>query len=1339
MISLTEFLNRAQVNNRSAYNYYPVHSFGRLADRHNEIVTKDVIPYLAKELKQAVKDEDSKKIQVYVRALGNLGHPQILAVFENYLEGKIQVTTFQRLAMVVAMDKLALNYPRLARSVLFKIYQNIGEAHPVRCAAVFQLMRAAPTTLILQRMAEFTNQDTSKHVNSAVKSAIKSAARLTRAENQELAKNAKAAEKFLNEDVDGIQYSRSYLRDYAVSEMNLGLNRQFDYIGSEDDIIPNAVFVATERSIGGLKRFSEYYAMVSSIDDLTKILNDKVDDSKLNRQPEHPRNTRKHWTKENEKQRNLNTKWSTEKIAQMLNIEANDAEQLEGQLMMNFMNTRRFFAFDNQTIERIPSYVQRVAAQLQKGQQFNRTKLYNDDAVTISFPLSTGFPFVFTYRKPTLIKIGGEVRAQTNPSMAQDNKNNKNEIVLPKSVNITTEIEMVYSTVVMGKVGFITPFNHQRYAAGYTKKAQIYLPLRIVADIDLRNNQIVTEIQPLHVKQNPTVFHLSNWPYTSMKFTLPLWGFNSHQNCFSLFTARQDILQLRPVAESKDLKLVHVRAAQNVEQYYGEHSTGFAFRVRIQHEKRFADLAALYQQMKRFDVTNIDMLPMNSLSAEQFEIDVQLDAQRSTTKSAKFSITYEDDVEDNGAEPSDPKHPRSQEVQNNPINAANPSSKSPNSEKRRQEFLRNVAAGITHSKAYVVDVAVEYYGNNKQQNAEYVATVAFADSPINPKTRMLFFASALNAKRSAVPIQICMTANAKWPKTPEMNFKNALEYDATSNVEVIMAHGVGKCQQGSEVKLEAKLKQSEERKQYVRNHPRSKQCYEQMNQGNYQLPACQRSTTEANKLDKVQINIEYQHVPSFVADATQKLYNIARHVGYDYLWEDYNHSGKQGRVEIDANLAVDMRSANVNIQTPNGQSRFNNIRLNKMARLTFGIHPSMSLMQRWNDRNFQSSDVCVVDKNQMNTFDNNTMEHQFGKIWHVMMQTAQLNSADRNSQSDEINQDEQASILIRDIENGKKEVLIVLGQEDGGDYTVRLSPGQDENSTPRMYVNDVEQHPTEKHAYELYSKDDQKQPILRAYAQPRGELKVELRDDTLELTYDGARVKLQADRTYRKNVRGICGTFTGEKETDMKSPKNCILRRPRHFIASWALVDEKSEGPAKNWQSEAREATCVKENILYGNVISESEAGRKRAAKQADKLMTSSSSESDDSSSSSKSSSSTSSSSEESNELKRTMKINKHARMYNNKNECRTLLQTQYARVGDKICFSTRQLPICTKGCKSQDKAPRKVDAFCLHEKEAAAQMYLKNIKEGANPSMYKYKSNAQVSFNLPQECVSAN
>lgn len=343
-MALTNFLNRAQVNNQSAYNYYPVHSFGRLNERNNKIVRDEVIPHLAHELKEAVKQEDSLKIQTYIRALGNLGHPKILSVFEPYLEGQVLVTDFQRLAIVVALDKLTQNYPRLARSVLYKIYQNVGEVHQVRVAAVFQLMRTAPPTAMLQRMAQFTHEDPSQQVQAAVESAIRSAAKLTHPDHYELASNAQAAEDFLNEDRKGQQYSRSYLRDYVDEYLKQGYAQQISYIGSQDEILPQAFFLATQRNIGGLKMNSEvssplimkslhssnvylfqYYVMLNSIDQLFEILDDQYDDSKLQKTPENPKNARKQHQPESQ-----SNKWSTQKIAQILNIQNDEAEQLEG-------------------------------------------------------------------------------------------------------------------------------------------------------------------------------------------------------------------------------------------------------------------------------------------------------------------------------------------------------------------------------------------------------------------------------------------------------------------------------------------------------------------------------------------------------------------------------------------------------------------------------------------------------------------------------------------------------------------------------------------------------------------------------------------------------------------------------------------------------------------------------------------------------------------------------------------------------------------------------------------------------------------------------------------------
>lgn len=96
------------------------------------------------------------------------------------------MSDFQRLTIVASMDKMTKTYPKLARSVLFKIYQNAGDASEVRVAAVMQLMKTNPPAQILQRMAENTNNDHSKDVNAAVKSAIESAAKLRTPNQQEL-------------------------------------------------------------------------------------------------------------------------------------------------------------------------------------------------------------------------------------------------------------------------------------------------------------------------------------------------------------------------------------------------------------------------------------------------------------------------------------------------------------------------------------------------------------------------------------------------------------------------------------------------------------------------------------------------------------------------------------------------------------------------------------------------------------------------------------------------------------------------------------------------------------------------------------------------------------------------------------------------------------------------------------------------------------------------------------------------------------------------------------------------------------------------------------------------
>jgi hypothetical protein len=186
ILSLASLLRVAYVDNASAHDEYPVHIFGRMVPKKFPQLTRELIPTMGRALNKSINESDSQRAQVFIRALGNIGHPSILPVFEPFLEGQQNVSQFQRLLMVSSLDKLAVMYPTEASAVLLKLYHNTGESHEVRCAAVTLLMKTRPPANVLQGMAEFTNVDPDVQVSSMVQSAITTAANLKGPSNWEL-------------------------------------------------------------------------------------------------------------------------------------------------------------------------------------------------------------------------------------------------------------------------------------------------------------------------------------------------------------------------------------------------------------------------------------------------------------------------------------------------------------------------------------------------------------------------------------------------------------------------------------------------------------------------------------------------------------------------------------------------------------------------------------------------------------------------------------------------------------------------------------------------------------------------------------------------------------------------------------------------------------------------------------------------------------------------------------------------------------------------------------------------------------------------------------------------
>lgn len=78
--------------------------------------------------------------------------------------------------------------------------------------------------------------------------------------------------------------------------------------------------------------------MVSSVEQLFNVFQQQTEKY----QPEQYRSAQKQ------------SKYASEQIAQLLNIEQDLSEELEGNILLGMGQVKRFFSFDNQTIEQLP-------------------------------------------------------------------------------------------------------------------------------------------------------------------------------------------------------------------------------------------------------------------------------------------------------------------------------------------------------------------------------------------------------------------------------------------------------------------------------------------------------------------------------------------------------------------------------------------------------------------------------------------------------------------------------------------------------------------------------------------------------------------------------------------------------------------------------------------------------------------------------------------------------------------------------------------------------------------------------------------------------------------------
>lgn len=526
--------------------------------------------------------------------------------------------------------------------------------------------------------------------------------------------NAESAVKLLTPETFGMQYAYNFLSSFMVESMPMAYKQSAHSIFSEDSIYPNHIHYTLRLIEGDVSRqYINVAAMISSIKSLTRVVAEQF--------PEYPI-----------KGEQMDRQWA-DKIAKLLNIEMDETKKLEGNLLFKLFGAERFLTMDNRTVERIPALFAAAIKVLQSGKRFDFTKLYVDDEMQVAFPTEMSFVFIYSLRRPSLIKIGGKLEVPMG---------------LNAEAKFNSEIRIMTADTTESKIGFITPHDKKYYIAGYTKNIVLNLPLSV--QVAIKSERVNIAVGLLHPEQNEQILHVSTWPYT--------------YNDKIVSEAKGSLLSRAHV--------IHRRSDETFQTVFGKEN-GIAFKFSAVHEKdtrldwhllktlaeKYGFLFPLVAPIREPKLTH-SMFELQYVAGESTSRAVLFDIAWTTKRNMQSNVDGEIKVEDLYAIPV-----REQEV-------------------RQREFLNKVCTGLKTASASVYDVAVKFEG----QEPKYVATLALASNGVEDRYQQLWylFRSPSSVDKKFQMYKTCIT---KTTTAPKLNFIEALRADSRSKTNVQVRFG----------------------------------------------------------------------------------------------------------------------------------------------------------------------------------------------------------------------------------------------------------------------------------------------------------------------------------------------------------------------------------------------------------------------------------------------------------------------------------------------------------------------------------------------------------------------
>lgn len=453
-----------------------------------------------------------------------------------------------------------------------------------------------------------------------------------------------------------------------------------------------------------------------------------------------------------------------------------------------------------------------------------KESLYASYEVTISFPLETGFPYVFTMEVPAMLTTHVEAEITRERTQSQ--------LGTQSVINTNAKIQNTLAMRVQGKAGFITPFDGTLFMTGFNGHIQFYLPVSLGLSSDRPSRQYSITISPINPGEKYDIVRVTSDTYTS--------------------NMKMD--KLVPITKDENTKLFIADIRQT------KRSIGYGFEVDIEYDSGVEPNedgtggALLFYHLN------------SSLHWASFSSNPHLLKIVVNLESADASMKQYEDSEGWSPNAELPKLDGVEKYTNDPerrkrlLNVSFRRDLTFHLRRILNSFiLQEVMDPINFGKADAIDVGIEILGRNNDINFKLVSTIAYGYSDFDVKHKLKYFFQVFVDKDPAT--EWTGGIDVKMPRL------SALNTDIKPKIESYIEFDSKTCMFdyfNETIKLHGTIGRSPERQKYLLSRPEAQACMKESKEDGNIFVTCDKINILADIRDQFNVSIMFNETKQFM-------------------------------------------------------------------------------------------------------------------------------------------------------------------------------------------------------------------------------------------------------------------------------------------------------------------------------------------------------------------------------------------------------------------------------------------------------------------------------------------